>query len=123
LAARCLRIADGFFVKGDKLTAAPEIIALANRSLRRLGGHTPASDFDWHSDAFYITSPLPPAVVTTGIVQFDGLVLDFKVGSVLAPNVIPEPAGIVLFGIAVATMLFCLAYQHGQKGFMRPQAA
>jgi hypothetical protein len=77
---------------------------------------------DYQSDVFYITSPLPPVVVTTGIMQFDGPVLDFKVGNDLAPNV-PEPAGIVLFGIGVAAVLVCLAHRQGRKQRLRSQPA
>jgi integrase len=45
LAARYLKFADGYYLKAGKPTAEPENIGLANRPLRQLYGHTPASEF------------------------------------------------------------------------------
>src|SRR5271166_3490474 len=61
---------------------------------------------DNESDVFYFTSPLPPDVVTTGLVQFDGPPLDYQQGKQLAPNVAPnatpEPSSIIGLGTGIA---------------------
>jgi integrase len=45
LAARYLKFADRYYLKAGKPTAEPDNIALANRPLRQLYGHTPAVEF------------------------------------------------------------------------------
>lgn len=45
LAARYLQFADGYYLKRGEPTAEPDNIALANRPLRQLYGHTPAAEF------------------------------------------------------------------------------
>jgi integrase len=45
LAARYLKFADGYYLKNGKPTAEPSKIGLANRSLRKLYGHTSVAEF------------------------------------------------------------------------------